>query len=83
MAGSASSGRSFKQYETAGEALKIQIEPLEIATPNPNFTDTFRQAGKKRVNALITTRGNVLVRYGKQIAELAMKNRLPLMGGRK
>ena len=79
MAGSAGSSRAFEQSQTAGQALNIQIEALEVATPNPDFDDTFRQAGKKRVNALITTRGNVLVRHGKQIAELATKNRLPLM----
>ena len=34
---------------------------------------------KKRINGLITTRGNILVRHGKQIAEFAIKHRLPLM----
>jgi putative tryptophan/tyrosine transport system substrate-binding protein len=39
----------------------------------------FREARKSRVSALITTRGDVLVRNAKRFADLATKNRLPLM----
>jgi len=39
----------------------------------------FREGVKKRVSALITIRGPLLNRYPKQIAELAIKNRLPSM----
>jgi putative tryptophan/tyrosine transport system substrate-binding protein len=77
--GSANSIRSFKEYETAGRSLKIQLHPLEVTVPSPNFDVVFRKAITKPVGALVTTRGNVLVRYAKQIADLARKNRLPLM----
>ena len=77
--GSSNSIRSFKEYETAGRSLKIQVHPLEVTAPNPNFDVVFREAITKPVGALVTTRGNVLVRYAKQIAGLARKNRLPLM----
>jgi putative tryptophan/tyrosine transport system substrate-binding protein len=39
----------------------------------------FRDAAKGRMNALVTTRGNQLVRYSKRIADLATQNQLPLM----
>jgi putative ABC transport system substrate-binding protein len=39
----------------------------------------FQAAANGRVNALITIRNPVLSRYRKQIAELAIKNRLALM----
>jgi putative ABC transport system substrate-binding protein len=39
----------------------------------------FHSAAKGRVNALMTGRGPVLNNYRKQIADLAIKNRLPLM----
>jgi ABC-type uncharacterized transport system substrate-binding protein len=39
----------------------------------------FQAGVKGRVNALVTIRGPLLSRYPKQIADLAIKNRLPSM----
>ena len=68
-----------KDYETAAAALKIQIQSLEVRGSNPDFERAFREATKKRVSALIALRTGVLLSHQRQIAELAIKNRLPSM----
>jgi len=71
--------RAFKDYDAAGRALKIQLQSLEVRGPNPDFEGAFRAAVKGRVRALIATSTTVLVPYPRKIADLAIKNRLPLM----
>jgi ABC-type uncharacterized transport system substrate-binding protein len=68
-----------KDYEPAARALKIQLERLEVRGPNPEWEGAFREAAKRRVGALITARNPLLIINRKQIANLAIKNRLPLM----
>jgi putative ABC transport system substrate-binding protein len=67
----------FKEYETAARALKLQLQSLEVRGPNPDLERAFQAAAKGRANALIPIRNAVILRYPKQIADLAMKNRLP------
>src|SRR5262245_4970038 len=71
---------AFKEYDAAAHALKIQLQSLEVRGPNPDLEGVFQTATKGRANALITV-SNVLLssRYPKQIANLAIKNRLPSM----
>ena len=66
-----------KEYEAAARLLKVQLRAFEVKAPNPDLNGAFRDAVKARVTALITTRA--LVGYRKQIADLAIKNRLSLM----
>ena len=70
---------SFKEYETAASALKIQIQSLEVRGPNPDFEGAFQTATKGRASGLITIRNSLLNSFTKQITELAVKNRLPSM----
>ena len=79
--GSATTGPtlSFKDYEPAAHALKIQLQSLEVRGPNPDFEGAFQGASKARVSALITVNTSLLNRYPKRIADLAIKNRLPSM----
>ena len=69
----------LKDYEAAARALKLQLQYLEVQGPNPDFEGAFQAAAKGRVNALITVRQPPINPYRKQIAELAIKNRLPSM----
>jgi putative ABC transport system substrate-binding protein len=69
----------FKEYEVAARALKTKLQSLGVKGPNPDLESAFQAATKGRVSALITIRDAVLLRYQKQIAELAIKNRLPSM----
>jgi ABC-type uncharacterized transport system substrate-binding protein len=50
--------------------------------PNPDFEGAFQAAVKGRVSALIPIANSLLHRYQKQIADLAIKNRLPSMNER-
>ena len=70
---------SFQDFEPAARALKIQLQSLEVAGPKPDLARAFQAAAKERVNALITVRTALLIKYRKQIADLVIKNRLPSM----
>jgi putative tryptophan/tyrosine transport system substrate-binding protein len=69
----------FKEYETAARAQKIPIQSLEVRGPNPDFEGAFQAATKGRASAFITVTTPLLLRYQKQIADLAIKNQLPSM----
>jgi putative tryptophan/tyrosine transport system substrate-binding protein len=68
---------SFQDFDTAARALKIQLQSLEVRGPNPDLEGAFQAAASGRVNALVTVRTALLINYRKQIADLAIKNRLP------
>ena len=70
----------FKEYEDTARALKIPLQSFEVRGPNPDLEGAFQAAAKGRASALITITNPVLTRHRKQIADLAIKNRLPLMG---
>ena len=72
-------GNAFQNYEPTADALKIQLQSLQVLRPNPDLEGAFREAINARVNALITVSNAVLGRHAKKIAELAVKNRLPSM----
>ena len=67
----------FKEYDTAARVLGLQVQSLEIRGPNPDLQGAFRATFKGRAGALIPIRNAVILRYPKQIAELAIKNHLP------
>jgi putative ABC transport system substrate-binding protein len=69
----------FQHYEAPARALKLQLQPLPVRGPNPDFEGAFRAAAKGRASALITVRGALLVPHIKRIADLAITNRLPSM----
>ncbi len=69
----------FQWYEAPARALKLQLQPLPVRGPNPDFEGAFKAAAKGRASALITVRGTLLAGHTKRIVELAIKNRLPSM----
>ena len=70
---------ALKEYEAVAPPLKIQLQSLAVRSPNPDFEGAFQAAAKGRASALITIRGALFNRYPKQIADLAIKKRLPSM----
>jgi putative ABC transport system substrate-binding protein len=70
---------AFKEYEAAARALKKPLQSLEVRGPNPDLEGAFQAAAKGRANGLITIANPVFTRYQKQIAEFAIKHRLPSM----
>jgi len=70
---------SFKEYQAAGRALKIQLQSLEMRGPDYDLDGAFQSAVKGRASALVTIGGALLNRHRKQIANYAIKHRLPSM----
>jgi len=71
--------RAIEAYEASARSLKITLQAAEVSSTKPDWEALFRAALKMRVNAMITARNSLLVVHRKQIADLAIKNRLPLM----
>ena len=69
----------FQWYEAPARALKLQLQPLPVRGPKPDFEGAFKAAAKGRASAVITVRGTLLAGHTKRIAELAIKYRLPSM----
>jgi len=72
-------GSQVKAYEAAARALKITLQFLEVRESNPDIPAAFDAATKGHVNALIAARTALINLNSKRIADLAIKNRLPLM----
>jgi len=70
---------SFKEYEAAARALKIQLQSLEVRGPEPDLEGAFRSAKKDDAGALIVVGSALLNRRRKQITSLAKTQRLPSM----
>jgi putative ABC transport system substrate-binding protein len=70
---------AFKDYEDAARGLKVTLQFLEVRLPTPDLHKAFQVAVKERANAIITTSVPGLSGYHKQIADLSLQNRLPLM----
>jgi putative tryptophan/tyrosine transport system substrate-binding protein len=69
-------GTGFKNYENAAQGLKLQLHSLPVQRPNPDIDGAFEAAVKARANALVIVSNAVLRPHAKQIADLAIKNRL-------
>jgi ABC-type uncharacterized transport system substrate-binding protein len=72
-------GTAFKNYQAAADALKIQLQSIQVIRPNPDVEGAFQKALKARANAIVMVTNAVLSPHRKKIAGLAAKNRLPSM----
>src|SRR5262245_7752279 len=70
---------SFQEYQAAARALKIQLKSLEVRGPDYDLDGAFQSAVKGRASTLTTVGGGLLNRHRKQIANYAIKHRLPSM----
>jgi len=71
---------AFHKYEATARALTIELQSLPIKGAEPDLENTFRNAVKDRLGALVIVNNALVRRNSKQIAELAIKNRRPSMG---
>jgi putative ABC transport system substrate-binding protein len=69
----------LKDYEDAARSLQVPIQSLEVRLPAPDLSRAFQTAVKERLDAIITTSIPGLSGYRKQIVDLALQNRVPLM----
>jgi putative ABC transport system substrate-binding protein len=67
----------FKQVQRAAQALAITLQSLGVRNPT-ELAGAFEAAIRERPGALMVTNPTVLT-YGRQIADFAAKNRLPLV----
>jgi putative tryptophan/tyrosine transport system substrate-binding protein len=70
----------FKQTESAARQLKIEVQSLELRTPD-DLNSALEAAVREKANALITVEDPLTVNYRKEIANFATNNRLPTMSG--
>ena len=74
---SGGTANDFQSYEAPARALKIQLQPLAVREPNPDFEGALQAAAKGRASALITVSGALFNSHLKRIIDLAIRNRLP------
>ena len=65
-----------KEIRTAGQELGVQVQSLEVRTPN-DIDSAFAAATKAQVGALIVAQQSPINTNPKRIVELAAKRRLP------
>jgi len=70
----------FKETETAGRTLGIEIPSLEVRTPD-DFDGAFDAARGQRPDALITVEDPLTVNHRKRIADFAVVQQLPSLHG--
>jgi putative ABC transport system substrate-binding protein len=71
---------SFKETEVAAQALRLQLQSLEVRGPN-DVEPAFQAAKKERAGALIVLRDVVVSSQMRRILELALKNQMPAIYG--
>ena len=68
----------FKETQTAAAHLRVQLQALEVRSLD-EFDSAFKAATRAKAGALLVLPTSVLISNQKQIAELAVRNRLPTM----
>jgi putative ABC transport system substrate-binding protein len=63
--------------EAANMSLGLELQPLDLQNPPYDFENAFRVAMRSRAEAIFVLESAPIFRGRTQIAQLAMKNRLP------
>ena len=66
----------LKEMELAAEAFKVKLQYLDVLDPK-DIETAFRAASKGRADAVLTLSSPVITSHRSQVADLAVKNRLP------
>jgi putative ABC transport system substrate-binding protein len=66
----------LKKLEAANRSIGLKLQPLELRNP-PDLTDAFRVITRSRAEALFVLESALMFRARGEIAQLALKNRLP------
>ncbi len=72
----AGNAQSSKEIELAARAFKVQLQYLDVLDAK-DIDSAFRAASKGRADAVLSLGGAILNSQRAQIADLAVKNRLP------
>ena len=68
----------FKDTASAGQSLEVQVQSLEVQSPN-DFEAALKAAAQNRSGAVLVLPNGLTNTHRKRIAELAIKSRLPTM----
>ena len=68
----------LKDLESAGRALRIQVQSLKVRGPE-EFEAAFVSMARDKAEAILFSRDNLFLVNRKTLAELAVKGRLPTM----
>jgi putative ABC transport system substrate-binding protein len=68
--------QSLKETELAARAFKVQLQYLDVLSPQ-DIEAAFRAVSKGQADAVLVAQSPVPLAHRKQLAELAVKNRLP------
>jgi len=68
----------FKETETAAQSLGVQLQSLEVQSPN-DFEAALKAATQKRSGAVLVLQSGITDTHRKRIVELATKNGIPTM----
>ena len=79
LTGSGEARRNVQDYEAAARAFNVTLQPLNLTGPKPDLEGTFQAAIKAGANGVIINRDAVTASYLKQIADVAIRYRLPSM----
>ena len=74
--------QSLREIELAAGAFKVQVQHLDVLGPT-DIEIAFRAASKERSDAVLTLNSPILNSHRPQLAELAVRNRLPAMYARR
>jgi putative ABC transport system substrate-binding protein len=67
----------LKMLEAANRSVGLELQPLELQNPPYDFENAFRVAMRSRAEAIFVLESASIFRGRTQIAQLAIKNRLP------
>ena len=70
--------RRWRDTERAARALGLQLKSLDVQH-REGLEEAFRVAAREKAGALITLRNPVVVIHHREVADLAIKHRLPSM----
>jgi putative ABC transport system substrate-binding protein len=71
------SAQQLKEVKRAAEALGVKLQYLDVLNPK-DIETAFREAGEGRAEAVLTLVSSILLSHRAQLADLAVKNRLPV-----
>jgi putative ABC transport system substrate-binding protein len=75
------SPQALREINLAADGLGVHLQYLEVGDPK-DIEIAFRAASKERADAVLVMQTPVLISHRRQVAELAVKSRLPTMYGR-
>jgi putative tryptophan/tyrosine transport system substrate-binding protein len=70
--------QTLREVELAAKAFGVKLQYLDVLSPK-DIETAFRAATKGRADAVLMLPGSVLVLQRAQLADLAAKNRLPVI----